>query len=418
MSIPNKLNRYTVLRTRARFFLSRALLGKVLFAGAVAFLGLLVVEGSLEYYGVLQELRMDAAQAHRPFYWWSFHTYSGTRLKEHFPGAPHEGILKLQLTPAMGYKNMPNQKTAYFSIDGSGLRGSRSPNNAASRVVLLGGSTAFGTGLDSDAQTFAHQIEVVLPKTRVLNAGVIGYESGQELVYLVTELIDQRPALVITLDGVNDFAESYQPSFDRMTHGFANFNVIDDQIAAAEKQFSRPLIEKLLSLHKFLFISLEERMKLGAAAISFPLRQGKIGENIVIAARNYAANIHKMSGIAHYGGARFLCVIQPFRALNNRDDERFGKGYRKFIGIAGRELHRQKVAIMNLNSTKYNKYLKPSFFMDEVHLDYRGNVAMARLVAERIRKLRLLGWFRETQLNNGPENGGRSRGRSRRRRSR
>ncbi len=372
----------------------RALLGKIMFAGAVCFLCALVVEGSLEYYGLLQELRMDAAQTHRPFYWWSFHTHSGTRLMEHFPGAPHEGVLKLQLTPATVYKNMPNQRTDYFSIDGSGLRGDglpvRMPNNAASRVVLLGGSTAFGTGLDSDAQTFAHQIEVVLPKTRVLNAGVIGYESGQELIYLVTELIDRTPHLVITLDGFNDFMESYQPSFDRMTHGFSSFNVIDDQIAAAEKQFSRPLIEKLLSLHKLLFARLEERIRFGAAAISFPLRREELDKNIIITARNYAANILKMSGIAHYGGARFLCVIQPFRAPNDPNYERIAKDYRKFIGIAGGELHRQKVAVMNLNSSQYDKYLKSSFFMDGVHLDYRGNAAMARLVARRIRELHLL----------------------------
>lgn len=373
-------------------WLSRASWGRILFAGAVAFVSALMFEGLLEYYDLYQERRVDATQGHRPYYWWSFHTRSGERLKENFPGAPHEGILKLQLDPAMVYKNMPNQKTAYFSTDGAGLRGTKpSPEGSFRTIVLLGGSTAFGTGLDSDEQTFARQLEIVLPETHVLNAAVIGHESGQELVYLLTEFVDRHPALVMTLDGFNDFMESYQPDFDEMPHGFANFNVIDDQIAAAEKQFSRPLLERLLNLDKILFPRLEEKLKQGEATTDRVLRGEKIKKNILVAARQYASNVSKMAGIACYGGARFLCVIQPLRVSNDFPSKHVAALYGKFIGIASKELRQRKIAVMNLNSSKYDKHLKPSVFMDGVHLDYRGNVMMARLVADRIRELRLLG---------------------------
>ena len=51
--------------------------------------------------------------------------------------------------------------------------------NGRKRIVLVGGSAAFGTGLNSDSETFAHQLEKELESVEVINAAVIGHKSGQ-----------------------------------------------------------------------------------------------------------------------------------------------------------------------------------------------------------------------------------------------
>jgi hypothetical protein len=50
--------------------------------------------------------------------------------------------------------------------------------SARKRIMLLGGSTAFGTGLNSDAERFGNRLGELL-NVEVLNAAAIGYGSGQ-----------------------------------------------------------------------------------------------------------------------------------------------------------------------------------------------------------------------------------------------
>src|SRR4029450_7822498 len=121
----------------------------------------------------------------RPYYWWTFHTHDG------IPIGRSSGPLKLALHPFAGYANLPNQKTPHFSINNLGFRGGdiRKDEKTQKRIIVVGGSTAFGTGLQHDAETFAQHLEHLL-NAEVINAAVIGHGSGQELVYLLTDLVD------------------------------------------------------------------------------------------------------------------------------------------------------------------------------------------------------------------------------------
>lgn len=62
------------------------------------------------------------------------------------------------------------------------------------RIVLVGGSTAFVTGLDNDSETFSSQLENVL-NVEVINGAVIEHSSGQELAFLLMNLVDLQPDL-------------------------------------------------------------------------------------------------------------------------------------------------------------------------------------------------------------------------------
>src|SRR6185295_479060 len=101
------------------------------------------------------------------------------------------GYLKLSVYPMSLYRNLPLQRSECFRINSLGFRGAELNTGASSktRVILLGGSTAFGTGLDEDSQTIAAHLEARLERSEVINAAVIGYQSGQELAYYVKDLI-------------------------------------------------------------------------------------------------------------------------------------------------------------------------------------------------------------------------------------
>jgi lysophospholipase L1-like esterase len=79
------------------------------------------------------------------------------------------------------------------------------------RVMLFGGSSVagFGPGI-TGADTISAQMEAALQpqvpgkRVRVINAGVGGWFSGQELTLLALEALSFQPDMVVFLDGFND----------------------------------------------------------------------------------------------------------------------------------------------------------------------------------------------------------------------
>src|SRR5690606_1999457 len=127
--------------------------------------------------------RSDWEKRVTPTYSWSLYTSSGEKI-----GAK-DGILKLMLRPYITYGNLPNQSTPYFNINSRGMRGPEFEKDppASGRIILVGGSSAFGTGLQSDQETLAHHLSQKLG-VEVINAAVIGHQSGHQYAYVATEL--------------------------------------------------------------------------------------------------------------------------------------------------------------------------------------------------------------------------------------
>lgn len=108
----------------------------------------------------------------------------------------------------------PNQTTPVVRINARGYRGPEvrtDPETSFVRVLVLGGSVAYGTGATADSATFPSRLEARLCESlgtdvEVVNMGASGYMTTQEAILLLTEGRALRPDAVVLLDGVNDFA--------------------------------------------------------------------------------------------------------------------------------------------------------------------------------------------------------------------
>ena len=108
--------------------------------------------------------------------------------------------------PVRGWAVAPNVRNLEvfggkrLNTDARGLRGAREvpfeKSPGTTRIAIFGDSFTFGEEV-SDDETFAHQLERLLPGVEVLNFGVHGYGHDQELLYLREALPLYRPDVVL-----------------------------------------------------------------------------------------------------------------------------------------------------------------------------------------------------------------------------
>ena len=161
-------------------------------------------------------------------------------------GLSEGGHLKVQRSLGPGYQLVGSQKNQFWHINEQGFR-DHEPVPVAKpkdeiRVLLLGGSTAFGHWNQNNSETIATQLEARLQermaqqkrqpqkyqpdawpiywtelvkaqalkpklregKYRVINAAVPGYTSGNELAQLALQILPYQPDLIVILDGYGD----------------------------------------------------------------------------------------------------------------------------------------------------------------------------------------------------------------------
>ncbi len=97
------------------------------------------------------------------------------------------------------------------------------------RILALGDSVTFGWGVPQN-QIFAFRVEQLLQgrlqrPVRVINSGVGGYNTVQEVTYFKQEGITFQPDLVMLTYIQNDIEENDQRPFDPWTGGFSSFKV-------------------------------------------------------------------------------------------------------------------------------------------------------------------------------------------------
>jgi lysophospholipase L1-like esterase len=123
-----------------------------------------------------------------------------------------------QVDPLLGWRNRPGAADTFWGeparINAQGLRGTeraRPKPAGARRVLVLGDSVAFGLLLTDDAVTFPAALERALGEAgapaECLNAGVAGWSTRQQRLYLAREGEGWQPDLVLVLFVLNDVTE-------------------------------------------------------------------------------------------------------------------------------------------------------------------------------------------------------------------
>ncbi|HVK55672.1 MAG TPA: SGNH/GDSL hydrolase family protein [Burkholderiales bacterium] len=142
------------------------------------------------------------------------------------------------LDPLRGWKNAPaisytNYGTDYYASNSQGFMSigehefyyqKKKPVDTY-RIIVIGGSTVYGQGVRLPKDNLPAKLKQQLlklqiqkdKKIEVINAGVGGYSSGQELLYLITDLYAYSPDLVIAYNGWND--QHYVPG---LLHTYGN----------------------------------------------------------------------------------------------------------------------------------------------------------------------------------------------------
>lgn len=134
--------------------------------------------------------------------------------------AEQDGSRFIRFDPLGGYRLAPYQGRSVH-VNALGLRGREvqvTKRADTLRVLMLGGSTTFGFGATSDDTTIPANLERILRQrlgfpVEVLNAGVPGYDSAQEMAQLQQRWLRLRPDLVIIYDGANDLYDSTLPDW-------------------------------------------------------------------------------------------------------------------------------------------------------------------------------------------------------------
>lgn len=322
----------------------------------------------------------------RPNYQWSTYTSKGCRT------GLQEGILKLMLYPGVGYINFPNQETPYFSINSKGFRGAEveEKQKARKRIVVVGGSAAFGTGLKRDSETFCAQLDKKLGDVEVINAAAIGHSSGQELVYLLRDLIDLEPGLIIAFNGHNDYAYSWHSNY--RWSDFQGHDELENQLHKMYLLTHSNFFARCANIYRVIFAKTLYKLRHSYRIKPIKNLMGKIiGSNddrnekelhkrLGAISSIYIRNIMKMNRLAKAYNANFLCVLQPSEVTITT-----GKGhYAIFCSKVRKLLDQYKIPYIVLND--YAMKLKKDMFMSTLHLDERGNKVIADILAEKIIK--------------------------------
>ncbi len=105
-----------------------------------------------------------------------------------------------------------------FSVKALNLRGGQAPfekPEGVFRVLVLGGSNAWGHGIDDPKDTFSGRLDAILneqgsaQKFQVLNGGVRGYNSFQVMIFFTRYAYQYNPDLVILYLNRNDVVKLY-----------------------------------------------------------------------------------------------------------------------------------------------------------------------------------------------------------------
>lgn len=292
-------------------------------------------------------------------------------------------------TPFVGSAPLPGQH-ANARIDERQFRRSvplLTPKPAGTvRVFVTGGSTAFGVGAPSDAETIPALLEALLqenlaPRTgrtyEVVNAANPAWVSTHERVLIESRLSELEPDLVVSFTGVNDVHFAFLGSSALWLRTYAELH--------------------FLRIVEWAYRTQGERVFPRTPNASGPLAP----EEVV---RVLAKNARLAGAALAEGGARYVLCLQPALAVSGKslsarershvEAEILGPGvtdyFRRCYALYRErlpDLAAEGIVFADASVALDGLGAESEVFLDSYHFGDRGNRLLARWLFERLAPL-------------------------------
>ena len=289
------------------------------------------------------------------------------------------------------WNSIPGYEDKGLNISAQGFRKNSSDERLEmgnALVFLLGGSTVFGVGV-SDDETISSHLQTMMDRNcdryQVINAGVIGYYSTQELIHIHRNLVRRNPVMIVALTGRNDAFYSLHPAY--RYDSIPYHGLMREKLGALDPYYQGETT-RLTPLH------LERLIRGMLKALPFDwLREWRLGgleiapEGIDIFIRNQQSIQALLAGL----GIEYHLFLQPTVAFPERSLHKGELNYLKAFYLQALNKSYQNLA------SKAHEELDPRWFqgfvhlredgklfIDDVHLSPLGSKLLARSIFEKI----------------------------------
>ncbi|MFQ5515221.1 MAG: GDSL-type esterase/lipase family protein [Myxococcota bacterium] len=309
--------------------------------------------------------------------------------------------------PYLLFRVKPDLRTEHVQTNRFGLRnGPIEIEPRGLRVLLLGGSTAWGYSARSNDETIAAYLQAYLrvngeraPALRdqpveVLNGGVFGYVSWQEALAYAVYHRKLRPDVVVVLDGANDV-------YSAILHGRAGLPIRFD---ASRKPYLKPVPAPLETLVSWLRYRVERMRFVRALRISAPAQAAPFeappAERVAAA---YRDALTSLADLTRADGVLLLAVLQPIAILPGlkpltayeeavvAEHERKIPGRNAYYAEVYDELRdvltdlaRERPEMLSFDATSIYRNDTQIVYTDYCHLVPHGRQELARVIGDRL----------------------------------
>ena len=231
------------------------------------------------------------------------------------PASGDDGLKFYRFHPQLGLFHKPGFSGDYqgvtYTSNSRGVRGrehpyARTPGRV--RLAVLGDSIVWGFGV-SDGDSLVDHLERALPAAEVVNLGVAGYGTGQELMLLREEGLRYQPDLVVLVFTIaNDVEDSYFP--DSALAYPANLFFLDDGELQVDRFEMTPLQRLALWLNHNSYL-VSWIVKGRSSPDTDPRSDPDRGLANFVAAGNRDRLASLAIDLERYSGLRYLVPRQP-----------------------------------------------------------------------------------------------------------
>ena len=233
---------------------------------------------------------------------------------------------------------LPNQENKTIHINNFGMRGpdiTQDKPNDTYRIIIIGGSTTYGSGSTSDKTTIPGFLQEKIDnsgidqKVQVINAGIMGSTSIEEVHRIKNDLVNFDPDMIIIYDGVNDAGISWERYSDH-----TNWEVKPEKKILTFFQIYLPEYKTPLNAVAFI-----ERIKAGISGDNnlFPHQPvGRetfyISEHMLERASLWHNRIKDACEFGNENGFKTMVIFQPMLGTGNKPLVEYEHSYYLAVG--------------------------------------------------------------------------------------